>query len=162
MNCRFRPAYYLAQVVFAGGKSVVATQRGQPCHHAKLPDKACAYMSGRYASRSKGGTTPRLPERIHRCGFGKTGDLAVVVFVRPLDVAVWTAERAEVESQSVDPHRGVLGDIARLIGSADRPTYVVNGITLASRSAKVAEIKEAVMIRLLLRRQPKRKHKRGK
>src|ERR1700685_2315721 len=162
MNCSFRPAYYLAQVVFAGGKSVVATQRGQPCHHAKLPHEAGAYMSGRYASRSKGGTTPRLPERIHRCSFGKTCNLTVIVFVWPLDVAVWTAERAEVESQSVDPHGGVLGDISGLIGSANRPTYVVNGIPLASRSAEVAEIKEAVMVRLLLRRQPKREHKRGK
>src|ERR1700693_4916119 len=98
MHLRFGPADDLSQVVFAGGKSVVTAQRGQWVHHAILPHETGAYMSCGDTCGSEGGATPRLAVWIEGSGFRKTGNLALIVFVWPLDVTVGAAECPEIES----------------------------------------------------------------
>jgi hypothetical protein len=97
VNLSFCPADYLTQIVFSGGKSIVTAQRGQRVHQAILPHETGAYMSGGNACGSEGSATPRLAVWIESSGFGKTGDLPVIVFVWPLNVTVGAAERPEIE-----------------------------------------------------------------
>ena len=152
MNGSFGPADDLAQVILAGGKSIVAAESGERIHHAKLPDESGADVSSGDARRSEGGATPGLVVRIESGGLGKTGDLPVIVFVGPLDVTVGATERSEVEAQTVNPDSGVLGDIFRLVGSTDGPANIVDGISFACGSAEITEIEDAVTVVAILRR----------
>ena len=108
MNTIFRPADYLPKVVGTRRKAVISTREiGKPSHLSVLPNKSKIDKAGAGRSRLKRGAAPRFTQRIGHCCLRNTGDDTGVRLHRPRDIAVRSAQGAEISEQVMSPKRGV-------------------------------------------------------
>src|SRR5262249_40798524 len=132
----FRPPDYLPPVVGAGGKAVIAPQRGERLHYTVLPHKPKTGISGIVRPREERRATPFLSQRLRRGGLGDAHDNAPVIFHGPCHITVRSAECAEVLRQSISPQGGMPALVSWQIGIARHPAAVIDTIAYASRSSQ--------------------------
>jgi len=136
VNCVFRPADREALAIDAGGESIVAAEGRKRAHHAIVDYEPDARKSRR---REKHRAGKFLAQRIE--GIGKLGnacDHAAIIFDGPADVAVRSAEGAEVGRRGGGPDCSVDISVAR-DGEAHRRPDVVDGVAGADRSSERAQ-----------------------
>ena len=132
VNIILRPTDNLPQVVGTGRKAVISTWKiGKPSHLSVLPnkskiDKACARRSG-----VKRGAAPRFAQWIRCRCLRNAGDDAGVPLYRPGDIAVGSAQRAEIGEQAISPQRGVAALVSREIRVAGEPLAIVYAVSAA-------------------------------
>src|SRR5262245_18957751 len=101
----------LPVVVRAGGEAVSTAERGQPLHHAVLPDESQAFVAGAGGRREERGAAPALSPRIGSVGLRNANDHPIRVFYWPHDAAVLesvgTPERAEIDDALFRPDHGM-------------------------------------------------------
>src|SRR5439155_20776958 len=97
------PPDHLTAVVGSSGKAIISTQCGKSSHLALFPNKPKINKADIVRSRIKSRATPELSQRLRRSSLGNTDDDAPIIFYGPCDIAVWSAERAEIEYRTVSP-----------------------------------------------------------
>src|SRR6185295_7064411 len=98
LDCVLGPADDLSMIVGTRRETVVAAERGQRADLAFLPYDAEARRCRARRECEEAATAPRFTARLRCRRLRDTGDQSAGVLHRPCDIAVRSAERAEIEA----------------------------------------------------------------